>query len=67
MIVRVAFFILMSLGLIGFGTVAWITTRPMGGGTPQTKIILVAAQAIQAGSLLTSDDLRKKKSPSRRW
>ena len=32
MIVRVAFFILMSLGLIGFGTVAWITTRPMGIG-----------------------------------
>ena len=46
MIVRVAFFILMSLGLIGFGTVAWITTRPMGlGGPPPTKMILVAAAA----------------------
>lgn len=64
MIVRVAFFILMSLGLIGFGTVAWITTRPMGlGGPPPTKMILVAAQAIDAGSLLTSDDLQQKEIP----
>jgi pilus assembly protein CpaB len=61
MIVRVAFFILMSLGLIGFGTVAWITTRPMGiGGTPATKMILVATQPIQGGSLLTSDDVQQK-------
>ena len=61
MIVRVAFFILMSLGLIGFGTVAWITTRPMGlGGPPPTKMILVAAQPIQGGSLLTSDDIQQK-------
>ena len=43
MILRVAFFILMSMGLIGFGTVAWITTRPMAfGGGPQTRMILVA-------------------------
>jgi pilus assembly protein CpaB len=64
MIVRVAFFILMSLGLIGFGTVAWITTRPMGlGGPPPTKIILVAAVQIDAGSLLTSDDLQQKEIP----
>src|ERR1019366_6305081 len=61
MIVRVAFFILMSMGLIGFGTVAWVTTRPMGlGGAPPTKMILVAAQAIQGGSLLTSDDIQQK-------
>jgi pilus assembly protein CpaB len=61
MIVRVAFFILMSLGLVGFGTVAWITTRPMGlGGPPPTKMILVAAQPIDAGSLVTSDDLQQK-------
>jgi pilus assembly protein CpaB len=61
MIVRVAFFILMSLGLIGFGTVAWITTRPMGlGGPPPTKMILVAAQPILGGSLLTSDDLQQR-------
>jgi len=63
MIVRVAFFILMSLGLIGFGTVAWITTRPLGMSAPQTKVILVTAQAIQGGSLLTSDDLQQKEIP----
>jgi pilus assembly protein CpaB len=61
MIMRVAFFILMSLGLTGFGTGAWITTRPMGlGGPPPTKMILVAAQPIQGGSLLTSDDIQQK-------
>lgn len=64
MIVRVAFFILMSLGLIGFGTVAWITTRPMGlGGPPPSKTILVAGVEIDAGSLITSDDLLQKEIP----
>jgi pilus assembly protein CpaB len=64
MIVRVAFFILMSMGLIGFGTVAFITTRPLGlGGPPPTKMILVAAQPIQGGSLLTSDDVQQKEIP----
>ena len=64
MILRVAFFVFMSLGLAGFGTVAWITTRPMGmGGPPVTKVILVAAQAIQGGSMLTSEDLQTKEIP----
>lgn len=61
MIVRVAFFILMSLGLIGFGTVAWVTTRPLAlGGPPPTKMILVAAMPIEGGSLLTADDIQPK-------
>jgi pilus assembly protein CpaB len=61
MIVRVAFFILMSMGLIGFGIVAWITTRPMGlGGAPPTKMILVTVNPIPGGSLLTSDDIQQK-------
>ncbi len=61
MILRVAFFILMSMGLIGFGTVAWITTRPAGsGGAPATRLVLVTAQPIPGGSLLTSDDIRPK-------
>ena len=65
MILRVAFFILMSLGLIGFGTVAWITTRPMGlGGPPPTKMILVTVQAVQGGSLLTSEDVQPKEIPA---
>ena len=64
MSLRVAFFILMSMGLIGFGTVAWITSRPMGlGGGAATKLILVTAQAIPGGSLLTSDDVQTKEIP----
>jgi pilus assembly protein CpaB len=62
MIVRVAFFILMSLGLIGFGTVAWITTRSTE-GPPATKMILVAALAIPGGSLLASDDVQQREIP----
>jgi pilus assembly protein CpaB len=54
----------MSFGLIGFGTVAWLTTRPMGlGGASTTKMILVAAMPIQGGSLLTSDDVQQKEVP----
>jgi pilus assembly protein CpaB len=65
MIIRVVFFILMSLGLIGFGTVAWITTRPLSGsGATTTKTILVASQPIQAGSLLTSDDVTQNAIPA---
>jgi pilus assembly protein CpaB len=64
MIVRVTFFILMSLSLIAFGTVAYVTTRPMSlVGASATKIILVAAQPIQGGSLLTSDDVQQKEIP----
>jgi pilus assembly protein CpaB len=64
MIIRVVFFILMSLGLIGFGTVAWITTRPAGVGAAATKTIIVAAQPIQAGSLLTADDVTQNAIPA---
>ena len=64
MIIRVTFFILMSLGLIGFGTVAWITTRPTANAnTPNTKIILVTSQAVQGGSLMTSENLQPKEVP----
>lgn len=63
MIARVAFFVLMAMGLIGFGTVAWVTTRPTG-GAPTTKIVLVASQAIEGGSLLTSDAVAPMEIPS---
>ena len=64
MVVRLAFFVLMSLGLIGFGTVAWLTTRPAGfGGPPTTRMILIATQAIPGGSLLNSDDMTPKEIP----
>ena len=63
MIARIAFFILMSMGLIGFGTVAWITTRPaatVAEAPPPSKMILTAASAIQGGSLLTAEILQPK-------
>ena len=65
MIIRVTFFILMSLGLIGFGTVAWVTTRPLTAAAPvaNTKPVLVAGPAIQGGSLLMSEDLQVKEMP----
>ena len=63
MVVRVLFFVLMALGLVGFGTVAWIATRPP--PTPVTaahlvvtkKAILVAAHAVHAGNLLKPEDI----------
>ena len=68
MVLRVAFFALMALGLTGFGTVAWLSTRPPTPTAAQQaaavempavtkKMILVTARAIQAGSLLKPEDL----------
>ena len=69
MLLRVAFFVLMALGLIGFGTVAWITTRPSEGAAaaappPVRKAILVSAQPLRAGSLLKPEDLSSKDMPT---
>lgn len=64
MIARVAFFVLMALGLIGFGTVAWVTTRPTGPQVATTKVVLVAAQTIDGGSLLTSETIAPMEIPS---
>ncbi len=66
MILRVAFFVLMALGLMGFGTVAWISTRPSAAAIaaapppPTKKVVLVAARAVHAGSLLKPEDLAGK-------
>jgi pilus assembly protein CpaB len=66
MVIRVTFFILMALGLIGFGTVAWLSTRPpsqaVAAAAPaQVKVtVLVAARAVRAGSLLKPEDLTAK-------
>jgi len=65
MVLRLAFFALMALGLLGFGTVAWIATRPP---TPDrasvaaaAKItLLITAHPIRAGSLLKPEDLTGK-------
>lgn len=65
MVFRLAFFALMAIGLLGFGTVAWIATRPP---TPDAAtvaananvIVLVAANSVRAGILLKPEDLLAK-------
>jgi pilus assembly protein CpaB len=52
----------MALGLLGFGTVAWVATRPPPPDAAtlagQAKItVLVAARPVRAGTLLKSEDL----------
>ncbi len=62
MILRVALFLIMSLGLLGFGAVAWVSTHPNSNvtsavaTTAEVKIV-VAAHALRPGTLLKSDDL----------
>jgi pilus assembly protein CpaB len=69
MILRIMFFALMALGLLGFGTVAWISTRPptpppQAAATPPPApvklTVLAAARPIRAGSLLKPEDLLSK-------
>lgn len=65
MILRFAFFTLTALGLLGFGIVAWIATRPPP-PDPATlasmnrTTILVAAHPVRAGNLLKPEDLAGK-------
>jgi pilus assembly protein CpaB len=63
--IRIVFFALMAFGLVGFGTVAWIATRPPPGhavakAVPVMQTVLVAAHPIRAGSLLKPEDLAGK-------
>ena len=60
----------MAVGLLGFGTVAWISTRPPPSPRslptpppPVTKMVLIAARAVPAGSLLKPEDLTAKQVP----
>lgn len=67
MIIRVILFVLMATGVVGFGTVAWIATRPAaeahaavaGTAARAPKMtVLVAAHDLQAGSLLKAEDIQ---------
>jgi pilus assembly protein CpaB len=67
MVLRIMFFALMAIGLVGFGTVAWISTRPppppphVAAPPPPAKVaVLGAARPLRAGSLLKSEDLAAK-------
>jgi pilus assembly protein CpaB len=65
MILRLAVFALMAMGLLGFGTVAWISTRPPPPDAATVAaatrvVVLVAAHAVTAGNLLKPEDLAAK-------
>ena len=69
MVLRIAFFFMMAIGLVGFGTVAWISTRPppvkhaAAAVKPTTVAVLAAAKAVHAGLLLKPEDIGSKTVP----
>lgn len=65
MVLRLAFFALMALGLLGFSTVAWISTRPPPPDpatiTAATKVtVVITTHPVRAGNLLKPEDLTGK-------
>ena len=72
MVLRAVFFVLMALGLVGFGTVAWITSRPSpseaavtpGGQHVTRKAVIAAAHPLRAGALLKPEDLTAAEIPA---
>src|SRR6476661_6865835 len=68
MILRVTFFALMALGLLGLGFIGFAATRPpheANGAPPRpvTTRILVAAKEIPAGNLVKPGDLSSREVP----
>ena len=63
MLARAALFMLMAIGLAGFGAVAWINLHPAQPAqttttAPNDKLpVLIAARPLRAGTLLKPDDL----------
>ncbi len=68
MLLRIAVFGLLALGLCGFGTVAWLSTRPPpppaevtatadAPALPVHHVVLAAGAALRAGTLLKPEDL----------
>ena len=69
MFLRVLFFVVMGLGLLGFGAVAMIASRPppvevaaVNAPSPNVTVI-VAARVIHAGNLLRPEDVTGKDVP----
>jgi pilus assembly protein CpaB len=63
MILRLALFVLMALGLLGFGVVAWVSTHPetsAAAAPPPPVATITLAHEVRAGGLLKSDDLTSK-------
>ncbi len=63
MFARIALFMLMAIGLAGFGAVAWINLHPAtppaqtSGATGDRVPVLTAARPLRAGTLLKPEDL----------
>ena len=65
MILRIAVFALMAIGLIGFGGIAWVVMKPpatahVAAEAPTKTTVLTAAHAIRAGGLLKPEDIAAK-------
>jgi pilus assembly protein CpaB len=66
MILRIGLFVLLAVGLVGFGTVAWFSTRPahppvaaeQAAPPPAKVMVLVAGRPLRAGTFLRGEDLR---------
>ncbi len=70
MVLRLAFFALMAIGLMGFGTVAWISTRPPPPDAATIAaaakiMVLTAVHPVRAGNLLKAEDLTAKEMTQR--
>jgi pilus assembly protein CpaB len=72
MLARIALFVLMGIGLAGFGAVAWINLYSAGQLAPTEALapndrmpILVAARPLRAGTLLKPDDLAVEQRPAK--
>ena len=69
MFARIALFMLMAIGLAGFGGVAWINLHPSAppaqtSGTPGDRVpVLTAARPLRAGTLLKPEDLATEQRP----
>ncbi len=62
MMLRIVVFVMMSLGLFGFGTVAWISLQPPAPAEASVPVvqkvaILVASRDLHAGALVKPDDI----------
>ncbi|HUB14308.1 MAG TPA: Flp pilus assembly protein CpaB [Acetobacteraceae bacterium] len=66
MILRLTLFALMAVGLLGFGTVAWISAHPPGTSQSNqaaaiaTRHVIILARDVRAGTLLKAEDLTEK-------
>ena len=68
MILRIALFGLMAVGLLGFGAVAWVSAHPAthtaGTEPPVQRDVIVLVHDLRAGTLLRSEDMAGKQVPA---